>query len=356
MSDVSDVSDMSDVSMDVFTLVNASGTEVRFIAYGGTIVSVRVPDRHGVLADVTPGFDTLDEYRHDGRFFGALIGRYANRIAGARFALDGVEYALPANDGVNHLHGGPRGFHRREWRVAPFRSEVGSSVPSTGAVLYCRSSAGDEGYPGTLVTRVTYTLADDDTFTIDYSAVSDAPTPVNLTQHAYFNLGGHDAGDVLGHELFLNAVAFTPVDRSLIPTGEIRPVQETSFDFTTPRQIGAAMAAGDEQLGIGGGFDHNFVLDGRVPGEATLAARVHDPASGRTLEILTTEPGIQFYSGNGLAGGPPGKGGCRYSRYDAFALETQHFPDSPNQPRFPSTIVRPGGEYRSTTVWRFSAR
>ncbi len=339
--------------MDVFTLRNASGMEVRFIAYGGTIVSVSVPDRNGVFADVTPGFDALDDYIHDGRYFGALIGRYANRIGGSCFELDGRAYELPANEGRNLLHGGAGGFHRREWSVTPYASGGNGDA---GATLTYRSVAGEEGFPGTLDVTVTYTLRDDNTFTVVYQASSDAPTPVNLTQHAYFNLAGHDAGSIIGHECFINASSYTPVDAALIPTGEVRAVRGSAFDFTNQRRIGAAMAVEDPQLELTGGFDHNFVLDARAPGRASLAARVHDPASGRTLEIFTTEPGVQLYAGSGLDAGLPGKGGHRYQKYGAFALETQHFPDSPNKPQFPSTILRPGEEFLSRTVWRFSAQ
>ncbi|HEX3866569.1 MAG TPA: aldose epimerase family protein [Gemmatimonadaceae bacterium] len=342
------------MSTDLFTLVNASGVEVRFLAYGGRIVSIRVPDRRGVLADVTPGYDDAADYRRDGRFFGALVGRYANRIGGGCFRLDGEDHELARNEGANQLHGGPRGFHAREWDVTPFAS-AGMPALEMGGVLRLESAAGDQGFPGTLDVRVTYTLRDDNTFTIELNAVADAPTPVNLTQHTYFNLAGHDAGDILGHELFINASAITPIDQSLIPIGTMQAVRGTAFDFTTQRTIGSAMAQQDEQLLIGGGFDHNFVLDARVVGRPTLAARVHEPVSGRTLEIFTTAPGVQFYSGNGVDDGAPGKGGHRYVKHGALALETQHFPDSPNRPQFPNTILRPGREYRSRTIWRFSA-
>ena len=341
------------MTMEVFTLANAAGLEVRFIAYGGTIMSIRAPDRHGVLADVTPGYDTPEEYEHDGRYLGALVGRFANRIEGARFRIDDAEYRLDKNDGENHLHGGRRGFHNRRWRVAPFEA-----AGSVGAVLCCRSDAGDGGYPGRLLTRVTYRLNDDNAFTIDFSAITDAPTPVNLTQHAYFNLAGHASGDILNHELFLNADAFTPVGADLIPTGESRGVKGTPFDFTTPLRIGEVIDSDDPQIAIADGFDHNFVLRAeRVPGDGLRsAASLYEPTSGRVLEVLTTQPGVQFYSGNGLHDGPPGKGGHRYARRGALALETQHFPDSPNQPQFPSTVLRPGDEFQSRTIWRFSTR
>jgi aldose 1-epimerase len=334
--------------MQAFTLTNTHGMEVRFIPYGGCIVSIRVPDLDGVFADVTPGYDSLGAYERGGHYYGALIGRYANRIAGARFDLDGKTYLLTPNEGANQLHGGPGGFHRVTWRVAPLHDG------RVGAVLSHRSDAGDQGYPGTLDARVTYMLTDDNELVVDYSAIADAATPVNLTQHAYINLAGHDAGDVFDHELTLYASHFTPVDAALIPTGEIRSVAATPFDFTTPHRIGARIDESDEQLLIGHGYDHNFVLDPRNPAELALAARLYEPRSGRMLEVLTTEPGVQFYSGSGLDGGPVGKGGHIYGRNSALALETQHFPDSPNHPEFPSTILRPGEEYRSRTVYRFS--
>lgn len=336
--------------MELHTLANASGMEVRFIAHGGAIVSLHVPDRDGNMADVTPGYDTPEEYLNDSRYFGALIGRYANRIANGRFTLDGREIVLPVNDGRNHLHGGPFGFNKVVWRVAPFHH-----AGRVGAVLCYRSRAGDQGYPGTLYARATYTLTDDNALTVEYSAITDEPTLVNLTQHAYFNLAGHDAGSIGDHELMIAASRFTPVDSDLIPTGEIRDVRGSPFDFMTPRRIGSRIDADDDQLRLAGGYDHNFVLDrGEITGDPTLAARVVEPRSGRMLEILTTEPGVQLYTGNGIDKGPPGKGGHSYGAHAAVALETQHFPDSPNHPHFPSTVLRPGQEYQSRTVYRFS--
>jgi aldose 1-epimerase len=335
--------------MTAFTLRNASGMEIRFIDLGGTIVSLRVPDRFGKMADVTPGYDTVPEYERDTRYFGSLIGRFANRIAQGRFTLDGVEYALPRNDGRNHLHGGSHGLHRVRWRVAPFKHPG-----SAGAVLCHRSPAGDEGYPGTLYVRATYTLTDDNSLTIDYSAITDAPTIVNLTQHLYFNLAGHDAGDILDHELMIPASRYTPVDGTLIPTGEVRDVAGSPFDFTASKRVGAHIDAEDDQLHIGGGYDHNFVLDRGDSAEPMLAARLIEARSGRALEVLTTEPGLQLYGGSGTHHGPTGKGGHAYAPYAALALETQHFPDSPNHPHFPSTVLRPEHEYQSRTVYRFS--
>lgn len=340
--------------VEAFTLTNARGSAVRFLDYGGVIVSVRVPDRRGALDDVTLGYDAAASYAADPRYFGALVGRYANRIAGGRFTLDGVEHALPRNDGRNHLHGGPRGFHTARWDVEPFADGA-----RAGAVLRYTSPDGEEGYPGTLRVQVTYALTGDDErtdeLTVDYHAVADRATPVNLTQHAYFNLAGHDAGDILGHELTLNASHYTPVDAELIPTGEVRAVRGTPFDFTTPTPVGAGIGADDEQLRRGQGYDHNFVLDrdGVRQDALALAARLYEPRSGRALEIHTTEPGIQFYSGNVLANGPVGKGGYRYGPRGGLALETQHFPDSPNRPAFPSTVLRPGEAYASRTAYRF---
>ena len=337
-------------AVEAFTLTNAQGMVVRFTAYGGIILSLLVPDRHGVLADVTLGHDTLDAYRRDERYFGALIGRYANRIAFGRFALDGVQHAVTTNEGAHHLHGGDHGFDRALWDVEPFETDAG-----VGAVLRHTSRDGEAGFPGTVHVRVTYTLSDRNELTVDYHATTDRATPVNLTQHAYFNLAGHDAGSILEHELLLNASSYTPVDDAMIPTGEVRAVRGTPLDFRAPVAIGARIGADDDQVRLADGYDHNFVLD-RADGDAlTLAARLREPESGRTLEILTTEPGIQLYAGNRMEGGVPGKGGHVYRRHGALALETQHFPDSPNQRAFPSTILRPGGELASRSVYRFGA-
>jgi aldose 1-epimerase len=340
------------VSRERFTLANRNGVEIDFVARGGTITSIRVPDRDGRVADVVPGFDTAEEYAGDTRYMGGLIGRFANRIAGGRFSLDGVEYSLPLNADENHIHGGPCGFFARTWRVASFRQEG-----VTGAVLALESDAGDQGYPGRLLARVVYTLDDENAFTVSYSAVTDAPTVVNLTQHSYFNLAGHDAGDILGHELEVDATYMTPVDERMIPTGAFRGVRGSAFDFLTGRRIGERIGD-DEQLRIAGGYDHNFVLNHSLDparrGVPAFAVRLRDPASGRTLEISTTEPGLQVYTGNAFDRGHLGKGGYAYPRHAAVALETQHFPDSPNQPQFPSTVLRPGDEFLSTTVYRFS--
>ena len=331
-----------------YTLTNGRGMEVRVTDWGGVILSISVPDRDGVAENVTLGFDDLEPYTTgESPYFGALIGRYGNRIADGRFSLDGETYALAVNNGPNSLHGGDRGFDKRLWRAEPFETDS-----SAGLVLTRTSPDGEEGYPGTLDVTVTYTLTDGDALAFDYQATTDRATPVNLTQHTYFNLAG-PGGDILGHRLTLNAGAFTPVDSTLIPTGEIRPVDGTPFDFRQPHAIGERIGADSEQLRFGGGYDHNWVLDRRGDG-LVPAARLADPASGRVMEILTTEPGLQFYSGNFLDGSLTGSGGQTYAYRSGLALETQHFPDSPNQPGFPSTVLRPGETYQSRTVYRFS--
>lgn len=331
----------------LFTLRNRNGVEVRATTYGGTIVSLRTPDRNGRLDDIVLGFDRLESYAKESPYFGAIIGRYGNRIARGRFTLDGETYALATNDGPNHLHGGRRGFDKVVWRGEPFEDDT-----SVGVVFTYRSADGEEGYPGNLDVKVTYTLTDSNRLVFDYEARTDKATPVNLTQHSYFNLKGAGSGDVLGHVLTIAASAYTPVDSTLIPTGEVRPVAGTPFDFRTPTPIGARIDADDVQLRNGRGYDHNFMLDRSGPG-LTLAARVLEPTTGRTLEVYTTEPGVQFYSGNFLDGTITGKGGKVYGHRSGFCLETQHFPDSPNQPSFPSTILRPGEVYRSRTVLVF---
>ena len=337
-------------SVKLFTLTNASGVEARVITYGAIITSLKVPDRNGTLGDVVLGFDSLAGYLGETPYFGALIGRYGNRIGRARFDLDGTTYRLAANNGANHLHGGIKGFDKVVWGAQPVESGNGA-----GVVFRRTSPAGEEGYPGALSVEVTYTLTNADELIFDYLATTDAPTPVNLTQHSYFNLAGNGSGDVLAHLLTLNASRYTPVDAGLIPTGELAPVEGTPFDFRTSHAIGERIGADDEQIRLGGGYDHNFVLDrgDAAPGQLVLAARVEEPTTGRFLEVRTTEPGIQFYSGNFLDGTLTGKGGAVYARRSGFCLETQHFPDSPNKPGFPSTILRPGEEYRSRTVLTF---
>jgi aldose 1-epimerase len=333
-------------AVDIFTLTNRNGLEVKAITYGGIITSVRVPDRAGALADVVLGFETLDGYLKGHPYFGAIVGRYGNRIAGGRFAIDGRTFTLATNNGPNHLHGGKVGFDKAVWSADPAPAAAGGA----GIVLSHTSADGDEGYPGTLRARVSYTLTERNELVVEYHATSDKPTPVNLTQHSYFNLSG--GGDILDHELTIHASRYTPVDATLIPTGELASVEATPFDFRKPAKVGARIDAAHEQLKNGLGYDHNFVLDGKA-GELRAAARLVDGKSGRTLDVATSEPGMQFYSGNFLDGTLTGKGGQVYRRRAGLCLETQHFPDSPNKPHFPSTILRPGGEYRSKTVFTF---
>jgi len=336
-----------------YTLKNTHGMELRVLDYGGIIASLAVPDRTGRVDDVVLGFDRLEDYERSSPYYGAIIGRFGNRIARGRFTLDGRTYTLATNDGPNHLHGGVKGFDKVVWEVSPFERQ-----DSRGVVLRYTSPDGEEGYPGTLRTTVTYTLTEGNELIFDYEGTSDRATPVNLTQHSYFNLAGEGAGNVLGHELTLNANSFTPVDSTLIPTGEIRSVAGTPFDFRAPTAIGARIGQDEEQLRYGRGYDHNFVLDKDpgAPASTTLAARVFEPSSGRVMEVHTTEPGVQFYSGNFLDGTLRGKRGAVYSPRSGFTLETQHFPDSPNHQAFPSTVLVPGAEYRSRTVLRFRVR
>jgi aldose 1-epimerase len=335
-------------SVDVYTLRNANGVEVRAITYGGIIVSLKTPDRAGVLGDVVLGFDALDGYLRDHPFFGAIIGRYGNRIGNGRFVLDGTEYRLATNNGPNHLHGGVKGFDKVVWSAEP--------VASRNAVTFSRTSPdGEEGYPGTLTASVTYELTARNELIVDYHATTDKATPVNLTQHSYFNLAGEGSGDILGHELMINADRYTPVDATLIPTGGLASVDGTPFDFRIAMPIGVRINSPHPQIKNGQGYDHNWVLN-RPSDGLQLAARVVEPTSGRTLEISTTEPGLQFYAGNFLDGTLTGKGGHAYAHRSGFCLETQHFPDSPNKPSFPSTILRPGNQYRSRTVFVFGAR
>ena len=346
-------------AVSVYTLRNAHGIEVRAINYGGIIVSLKVPDRNGRVDDVVLGHDSLEQYERASPYFGAIIGRYGNRIARGRFTLEGRTYTLATNNGHNHLHGGVKGFDKVVWDVATFERP-----DSVGLVFRYTSPDGEEGYPGTLRATVTYTLTEGNELIFDYHATTDRATPVNLTQHSYFNLAGDGSGDILRHVVTLNADHFTPVDSTLIPTGEIRSVAGTPFDFRTPTPIGARIEQDDEQLRYGRGYDHNFVLNtggkggtGGTRGEGaalTLAARVYEPTTGRVMEIYTTEPGLQFYSGNFLDGTLRGKKGVVYRHRYGFAMETQHFPDSPNKPDFPSVILRPGEEYRSRTIYRFS--
>ena len=332
-------------AVDVYTLANKNGLKTRIATYGGTILSLETPDRNGRFADVTLGHDSLAGYtnRKTNPYFGSLVGRFANRIGGAAFTLDGVKYQLAKNDGENTLHGGLKGLDAVVWQAEPIK-ELGA----VGLKLTYLSPDGDEGYPGTLSCTVVYTLTDQDELKIAYEATSDKATPVNLTNHAYFNLAGQGEGDILGHELMLNADELLAVTPSLIPTGQISPVKGTPYDFTSPKLIGADIAR------AGGGYDNCYVIRGG--GKLELAARVTEPGSGRVLEISTTEPAIQFYTGNFLDGTITGKGGRVYKKHSGFCLETQQYPDSPNHQSFPSPILRPGQVFRSLTVHKFSAK
>jgi len=334
--------------VDLYTLTNSKGVRVAITNYGGIVVSLFTPDRNGNPGDIVLGFERLEDYLKGHPYFGAIIGRYGNRIAKGRFTLDGVEYKLAQNNGENHLHGGLVGFDKKVWKARDFVDAEGQHLE-----LRYTSPDGEEGYPGNLDVTVTYSLNEQNQLRIDYVATTDKPTVVNLTNHSYFNLAGE--GDILGHLLRLNADYFTPVDAGLIPTGELRPVKGTPFDFTEPTPIGARIEQDDEQLRYGRGYDHNFVLRGGG-GSLAEAAEVYEPKTGRVLRVLTTEPGVQFYTGNFLDGTLRGKYGRVYHRRTGFCLETQHFPDSPNKPHFPSTVLRPGQTYRSTTIYEFSAR
>lgn len=335
-------------AVELFTLTNAHGIEVRAMTYGAIITAIRTPDRTGTPADIALGFDSLGGYLGGSPYFGAIVGRYANRIAGGRFTLDGVGYQLARNNGPNTLHGGARGFDKVLWKGEPF--EAGSTV---GVRLRYDSPDGEEGYPGAVAVQVTYTLNDADELIVDYEASTTKATPINLSQHTYWNLHG-DGRDILDHVLTLNAAAFTPVDSTLIPTGQIAPVAGTPFDFRRATPIGARINDQDEQLRFGRGYDHNWVIDRDRPGTFVHAARLEDPVSGRRLDISTTEPGLQFYSGNFLDGSIKGKGGRVYGHRTGLCLETQHYPDSPNHANFPSTILRPGQRYQSRTVFAFT--
>ncbi|MEX0844821.1 MAG: aldose epimerase family protein [Balneolaceae bacterium] len=327
--------------VQLFTLTNSNGMEVKITNYGGTVTSINVPDADGNFDNVVLGFDDLDKYLAGTPFFGAIIGRYGNRIAEGAFSMDGETYQLATNDGENHLHGGEKGYDKVLWTA---KSSTGNSL-----VLTYLSEDGEEGYPGNLEIMVTYSLTDDNELKIDYFAETDKPTPVNLTNHSYFNLSGDPSTKILDHELLIKADHYTPVNNQLIPTGEIAKVEGTPFDFTEPHLIGERIADVD------GGYDHNYVLNDH-DGELKQVATLFDPETKRELEVLTTEPGLQFYSGNFLDGSLNGPDGTAFVKYSALCLETQHFPDSPNQPEFPSTILQPGDTYETVTIYRFSVR
>jgi aldose 1-epimerase len=335
--------------VELYTLVNANGMQAGIITYGGTVVSLTAPDRNGKYADVVLGMDDLAGYMKATAFFGALIGRYGNRIAHAQFTLDGNTYKLPANDNGNTLHGGPAAFDKHVWSAVP-----GSSADGQTLELTYLSKDGEAGFPGTLTARVVYTLTAKNELKIDYTATTDKPTVINLTNHSYFNLAGAGEGDVLSHEVTINADRYTPVDANLIPTGDLRPVAGTPFDFTKSTAVGARIEANDEQIKFGKGYDHNWVLN-KGADALTKAAEVYEAKSGRVMEVWTTEPALQFYTANFLDGTLQGKGKT-YIRRGALCMETQHYPDSPNHPRFPSTELKPGATYHTTTLYRFSAR
>jgi aldose 1-epimerase len=333
--------------VEVYTLRNARGMVVRAITYGAIVQAIRVPDRSGRVGDVTLGYDSLSGYLTDSPYFGAVVGRYANRIARGRFTLEGRTYRLATNNGPNHLHGGLNGYDKVVWDAASFQR--GDTV---GVKFQHTSPDGDEGYPGTVRAAVTYTLTPSNELLVEYRVTTDRPTPVNLSQHSYWNLAGEGSGDILQHVLTIDADRYTPVDSTLIPTGELASVAGTPFDFRQATPVGARIGQADPQLRYGKGYDHNFVLN-RTGTSLVHAAQVLDPKSGRTLDIFTTEPGLQFYSGNFLDGTIRGKSGHVYAHRTALVLETQHFPDSPNHPNFPTTILRPGKEHRSRTLFAF---
>ncbi len=334
--------------VSLWILRNAHGAEARICNYGGIVVSLKVPDRNGAFGDVVLGYDKLDDYVKNSPFFGALIGRYGNRIARGKFTLDDVTYTLATNNYPNALHGGPKGFDKRVWQGRAFDGPAGPSL-----VLNYLSKHLEEGYPGNLIVKAVYTLTDDNELRLDYTATTDQDTVINLTQHSYFNLAGR--GTILGHEVMIPADRFTPVDSTLIPTGELRPVAGTPFDFREPTAIGARINQDDEQLKFGGGYDHNWVIN-KPPGQFGLMARVYEPTTGRVMEVWSTDPGLQFYSGNFLDGTITGKGGWVYQFRDAFCMEPQHFPDSPNHPKFPSVVLKPGQTYHNTILYRFAVR
>jgi aldose 1-epimerase len=337
-------------TVEIYTLRNRHGMQARIATYGGIVTSLTAPDRNGQYADVVLGFDSIDDYiAHPAPFFGSMVGRYANRIAHAQFALDGVIYNLVASDGPNALHGGPVGFDRVVWDVA--HADVSAQGPRL--VLTHRSRDGDQGYPGNLDVTATYTLGENDSLRLDFAASTDRDTIVNLTQHSYFNLRGH--GDVLGHLLQINADRYTPVDATEIPTGELRPVAGTPFDFRRPTAIGAHIDDADEQIRIGHGYDHNWVIRKSL-GSLGVVATVYEPETGRVLEVSSSAPGLQFYSANGLDGTLAGKNGLIYQRRSGLALEAESFPDSPNQPGFPTVVLKAGHTYHNTIIFRLYAR
>jgi len=334
--------------VDLYVLANDRGIKIKITNYGGIIVSIICPDRHGQPADIVLGYDCLSDYLHQKMYFGCIVGRYANRIANSSFCLNGREYELNSNEGRNHLHGGIDGFDKKIWQTRPIDTKEGRGLEFTGV-----STDGEEGYPGRLAITFCYILSDENELIIRYKATTDKATIINLTQHSMFNLRGDMSQNILDHELMLNADRITPVGADLIPTGELRDVADTPFDFRQPVPIGARIKSDDVQLGYGNGYDHNWVLDNQG-GSLKPAARVTEPTSGRILTAYTTKPGIQVYTSNYLDGSSRGKGGVAYHRYAGFALEAQHFPDSPNRPEFPSTVLNPQDTYSQTTIYKFS--
>ena len=337
-------------NIDLYTLRNTHGVEATITNYGGIVVSLKVPDRNGKFDDVVLGFKDLDGYLKPGPYFGALIGRYGNRIAKGRFTLNGVEYKLAVNNGENHLHGGIKGFDKVVWTGNEMKTKAGPAL----ALTYL-SKDGEEGYPGNLTTRVVYTLTNNNELKIEYTATTDKDTVTNLTHHSYFNLAGEGNGDILNTRVTINGNRFVPTDAGSIPLGELRKVSGTPFDFLTPHAIGERINQDDEQLKFGSGYDHTWVINGRA-GVMRLAATAYEPTSGRVMQVWTTEPGMQFYTGNFLDGTLTGKAGKIYPRRSGFCFETQHYPDSPNQPSFPTTTLKKGATYKSTTVYKFSSR
>ena len=337
-------------SVELFTLTNSQGVEARITNFGGIVVSLKVPDRKGVIGDVLLGYNDLDGYLKVHPYFGALIGRFGNRIGGGTFTLEGKSYKLAKNDGENSLHGGLSGFDKKVWAAKAKESADGPALE-----LYYLSKDGEENYPGNLNVRVIYTLTNTNELKIDYTATTDKTTVLNLTNHMYFNLAGEGVLAILDHEVFIDADRFTPVDANLIPTGALRKVKGTPFDFSTPTKIGAHIDDKEEQLLFGLGFDHSFMING-YDGSLRSAAKVYEPTSGRTLEVLTTEPDMHLYTGNHLDGTLTGKSGKKYIKRSSFCLEAEHFPDSPNKPEFPSVVLKPGQTYQQTTVYRFGIR
>ena len=338
-------------AVDLYTLTNANGLKARITNYGAIVTELWVPDRDGKLGDVVLGYDKLADYVKDTPYFGAIVGRYGNRIAFGKFTLDGKQYTLATNWKMHSLHGGKVGFDKVVWQAEPAQTDK-----AVGLKLSYLSKDGEEGYPGNVKLTVTYWLTNCNSLKIEYQATTDKPTPLNPTHHGYWNLAGAGLRDDLDHELMIDADKFTPTNDTLIPTGELKPVEGTPFDFRKATRIGARINADDQQIKFAGGYDHNWVLNRKAAGDLELAVEVYEPTSGRVMDVLTTEPGIQFYAGNFLDGSNVGKGGKPYKLRYGFCLEAQHFPDSPNQPQFPSTVLKPGETYRQTTVYKFTTR